>query len=68
MPPEKATRSKRKAPERASARLRRLLTVVPYLVRNEGTRVAEAAELFGMSEADLLADLDLLFVSGVRPG
>jgi len=40
---------------------------VPYLVRNEGTRVADAAELFGLSEADLLADLDLLFVSGLPP-
>jgi proteasome accessory factor C len=67
LPPERATRPKRKAPERASTRLRRLLTVVPYLVRNEGTRVADAADLFGMSEADLLADLDLLFVSGLPP-
>ena len=40
---------------------------VPYLVRNQGTRVAEAAELFGMSEPELLADLDLLFVSGLPP-
>ena len=33
----------RKAPEKASERLRRLLTVVPYLVRHQGTRVAEVA-------------------------
>lgn len=67
MPRERGARSGRRAPERASERLRRLLTVVPYLVRNEGTRVSDAAELFGMSEADLLADLDLLFVSGLPP-
>ncbi|HEY2965106.1 MAG TPA: WYL domain-containing protein, partial [Actinomycetota bacterium] len=69
MPPEGGRRSgaTRKAPEKASERLRRLLTVVPYLVRNQGTRVAEAADLFGMSEPDLLADLDLLFVSGLPP-
>jgi proteasome accessory factor C len=71
--PEKAAKTpsgqgtRRKAPERASERLRRLLTVVPYLVRNQGTGVADAAELFGMSEPDLLADLDLLFVSGLPP-
>jgi proteasome accessory factor C len=66
--PEKGGRSAgRKAPEKASERLRRLLTVVPYLVRNQGTKVADAAELFGMSEAELLADLDLLFVSGLPP-
>lgn len=57
----------RKAPEKASERLRRLLTVVPYLVRNQGTKVADAADLFGMSEQELLADLDLLFVSGLPP-
>ena len=69
MPPEAHGRAgpPRKAPERASGRLRRLLTVVPYLVRNQGTRVADAAVLFGMSEAELLADLDLLFVSGLPP-
>ena len=68
MLPEEGGRSAgRKAPEKASERLRRLLTVVPYLVRNQGTKVADAAELFGMSEAELLADLDLLFVSGLPP-
>jgi len=69
LPPEGGRRSgaTRRAPEKASERLRRLLTVVPYLVRNQGTRVAEAADLFGMSEPELLADLDLLFVSGLPP-
>jgi proteasome accessory factor C len=41
--------------------------IVPYLVRNPGTSVAEAARLFGLSERDLLADLDLLFVTGLPP-
>ena len=69
MPPE-ARRSRgsgRRPAEKASERLRRLLTIVPYLVRHEGTKVAEAAELFGLTEAELLADLDLLFVSGLPP-
>ncbi len=69
MPPETPGRAgpARKAPEKASERLRRLLTVVPYLVRNQGTRVPDAAVLFGMAEPELLADLDLLFVSGLPP-
>ena len=69
MPPEVPGRAgyPRKAPEKASERLRRLLTVVPYLVRNQGTGVSDAAALFGMSEPELLADLDLLFVSGLPP-
>ena len=69
MPPEGGGRARaaRQAPAPASERLRRLLTVIPYLVRNQGTRVAEAADLFGMSEPELLADLDLLFVSGLPP-
>lgn len=57
----------RSAPPKASERLRRLLVIVPYLVRNPGTSVSEATDLFGVSEQDLLADLDLLFVSGLPP-
>jgi len=57
----------RRTPPKAAERLRRLLVVVPYLVRHPGTGVSEAAGLFGTSEANLLADLDLLFVSGLPP-
>jgi proteasome accessory factor C len=57
----------RSVPPKASERLRRLLAVVPYLVRHPGTSVEEATHLFGVSEQDLLADLDLLFVSGLPP-
>jgi proteasome accessory factor C len=57
----------RRAPAKASDRLRRLLVVVPYLVQHPGTPVAEAVALFGLSEAELLDDLNLLFVSGLPP-
>ncbi|HEU4864722.1 MAG TPA: WYL domain-containing protein [Actinomycetota bacterium] len=57
----------RSVPPKASERLRRLLVVVPYLVRHPGTSVEEATRLFGVSERELLADLDLLFVSGLPP-
>jgi proteasome accessory factor C len=58
---------RRKAPAKASERLRRLLVVVPYLVQHPGTAVGEAAALFDLSEAELLDDLNLLFVSGLPP-
>jgi proteasome accessory factor C len=57
----------RRAPARASERLRRLLVTVPYLIRHPGTAVAEASTLFGVSEQELLDDLNLLFVSGLPP-
>jgi proteasome accessory factor C len=41
--------------------------VVPYLVQHPGTSIREATELFDLSEAELLDDLNLLFVSGLPP-
>lgn len=52
---------------KASERLRRLLVVVPYLVQHPGSALAEASALFGLSEQELLEDLNLLFVSGLPP-
>ncbi len=52
---------------RAPERLRRLLEIVPYLVANPGTRIADAAALFGIAEDQLLQDLDLLFMTGLPP-
>jgi proteasome accessory factor C len=58
-------RSKRTS--RASDRLRRLLVVVPYVVRHPGVAVEEITRLFEVGEAELLDDLNLLFVSGLPP-
>jgi proteasome accessory factor C len=41
--------------------------VVPYLVQHPGTALSEASVLFGLSEQELLDDLNLLFVSGLPP-
>ncbi len=60
-------RSERPRKAKASERLRRLLVIVPYLVRNPGVEVSEVARLFGVNEEDLAQDLDLLFVSGLPP-
>ena len=51
----------------ATERLSRLLALVPYLVAHRGLRVAEVAAQFRISEAQLVKDLQLLFVCGT-PG
>ena len=54
-------------PSRTAERLRRLLAVVPYVVRHPGTPIAELSGLFDTSEQELLADLNLLFLTGLPP-
>jgi proteasome accessory factor C len=54
-------------PAKVSDRLRRLLAVVPYVVRHPGVRVDELSRLFAVPEGELAADLDLLFMSGLPP-
>ncbi len=51
----------------ATARLSRLLTMVPWLLDRQGVPLAEAAAHFAISEAELVKDLELLFVCGT-PG
>jgi proteasome accessory factor C len=51
----------------SAERLARLLALVPYLVAHPGVSVAEVAAVFDISEKQLRADLDLLFVCGL-PG
>lgn len=48
-------------------RLPRLLALVPYLLKRPGVRVSEVAEVFGVTEAQLRQDLELLWVCGL-PG
>jgi proteasome accessory factor C len=51
----------------ADERLRRLLALVPWVAAQDGPTVEEVCTRFGCTEAELLADLDLLFVCGVHP-
>ncbi len=51
----------------AGDRLRRVLAVVPWIVANPGNRVADVAARFGMREADLLADLEVVYMVGLPP-
>ena len=54
-------------PESATARLSRLLTMVPWLVNRQGIDIDEAATELGVPRAQIEADLNLLFVCGT-PG
>lgn len=54
-------------PESAAARALRLLDLVPYLTAHPGTTVAEVANAFDVSRAEILKDLNLLFLCGL-PG
>jgi proteasome accessory factor C len=51
----------------AAERLERLLAIVPWVVAQDGPTVKETCERFGISERDLIADLNLLFMCGVYP-
>ncbi len=53
--------------ESATDRLSRLLTMVPWLMRNQGIDLAEAAQTFGVTQDQIIDDLQLLFVCGT-PG
>lgn len=54
-------------PSKTGQRLQRLLAVVPYVVRHPGTPVRDLSKLFDVSEPEILADLNLLFLTGLPP-
>ncbi|EWT07943.1 proteasome protein [Intrasporangium chromatireducens Q5-1] len=58
----------RPAPETATQRLQRLLSLVPWLLQHPGVSVAEAAAEFGVTEQQIDDDLNLLFVCGTPGG
>lgn len=51
----------------ASTRLRRLLAMIPWIAGRDGPTVAEICGRFGISRAQLLADLDVVFLVGLYP-
>lgn len=51
----------------AGERLARLLAVVPWVVGQDGPRLAEVAKRFDIPEDELVEDLELLFMCGVYP-
>jgi proteasome accessory factor C len=54
--------------ESATARLSRLLTMVPWLLNRQGVQIEEAARTFDVTPAQVEADLALLFLCGTPGG
>lgn len=53
--------------ESATSRVERLLTMVPWLTSRQGIEIERAAAGLGITEQQLRADLDLLFMCGYGP-
>jgi proteasome accessory factor C len=51
----------------SAERLSRLLAIVPWVVAHDGPKVLEVCQRFDISERELVADLNLLFLCGVYP-
>jgi proteasome accessory factor C len=51
----------------SSDRLRRILAIVPWIAERDGPTIAEISDRFAIDRADLLADLDVVFMVGIPP-
>ncbi|MGK2948170.1 MAG: helix-turn-helix transcriptional regulator [Acidimicrobiales bacterium] len=51
----------------AAHRLQRLLAMVPWIAAHDGPTLAEVSERFGLSPAELAADLDVMWLVGLPP-
>ncbi len=54
-------------PANAGERLRRVLAMVPWIVANPGIEVSKVASRFGLSEAEVLEDLNVVWMVGLPP-
>lgn len=55
------------SPPSAEQRLARILAIVPWVAAAGGPTITEICDRFGMTERELMADLDLLLFCGVYP-
>ncbi len=53
--------------ETSSARLQRLLAMVPWIAANDGPSMAEVGDRFGITPAQLAADLEVVWLVGLPP-
>lgn len=51
----------------ADERLARLLALIPWVAARDGPLVDDVCARFGVTETELVADLDLLFLCGLHP-
>jgi proteasome accessory factor C len=54
-------------PSPTDKRLRRLLALVPWVAAQDGPRIDEVSARFGCTEAELVEDLERLFLCGLYP-
>jgi len=64
--PERSARAGRPAGETATDRLQRLLALVPYVLSRRVADMAETAAAFGVTERELVDDLNLLWCVELR--
>lgn len=55
------------ASEASGTRLQRLLAMVPWIAAHDGPSVSEVCERFGLTPAQLAADLEVVWLVGVPP-
>ncbi|MDQ3897519.1 MAG: WYL domain-containing protein [Actinomycetota bacterium] len=51
----------------ADERLHRLLAVIPWVAARDGPRIEDVCARFGCTQAELVDDLELLFLCGLHP-
>ena len=51
----------------ANDRFRRVLAIVPWIAERDGPTIAEICARFGLTRAQLLADLDVVLLVGLHP-
>ena len=51
----------------ARTMLRRIVSIVPWIAGRDGPTIDEICQRFGIDRADLLADLDVVFMVGIPP-
>lgn len=57
----------RRARTTAGDRVRRLLSIVPWIASRDGPTIGEICTRFGLTRSELLADLDVVFMVGLYP-
>ena len=63
----RSTARSRRGPRSAAERVSGLLVMLPWLMKRKKVRLADMARQFRLSEADLVADLQMAAVCGVPP-
>ena len=51
----------------ANDRVRRLLAIIPWIAERDGPRVEDVCARFGLTRAQLLTDLEVVFLVGLHP-